>query len=272
MAIDLDAYFRRIGYFGERTPTLETLQAINRLHPQAIPFENLNVLMKWPVPLDAQSLEQKLVRDGRGGYCYENNLLLSHVLKALGFQVRELSGRVVWDLPENATTARTHVFLHIMLDGQAYIVDVGYGAATMTAPLRLEADLEQTTPHEPGQITKLGEDFVVNVKMSDKWVPLYRFDLQEQFLSDFELMNWYTSTHPKSLFVNNLMVARPDDHCRHSLRNNAVTTHHSDGATQRRTLESAAELRETLEDVFHLKLPRTEELDVVLDRFVHHSG
>jgi hypothetical protein len=26
-----------------------------------------------------------------------------------------------------------------------------------------------------------------------------------------------------------------------------------------------------LEDVFHLKLPHTEELDVVLDRFVHHS-
>jgi hypothetical protein len=31
MAIDLNAYFLRIGYFGERTPTLETLQAINRL-------------------------------------------------------------------------------------------------------------------------------------------------------------------------------------------------------------------------------------------------
>ena len=142
----------------------------------------------------------------------------------------------------------------------------------MTAPLRLEAGIEQPTPHEPWQITKLGDEFVVKVKMSDKWVALYRFDLQEQFLSDFELMNWYTSTHPKSLFVNNLMVARPDDHCRHSLRNNTVTTRHSDGATQRRTLASAAELRQTLEDVFHLKLPNTEELEVVLDRFAHHSG
>ena len=53
MAIDLNAYFLRIGYTGERAPTLETLRAINRRHPQAIPFENLNALMKWPAPLDA---------------------------------------------------------------------------------------------------------------------------------------------------------------------------------------------------------------------------
>jgi hypothetical protein len=34
MAIDLDAHFHRIGYVGERTPTLDTLRAVNRLHPQ----------------------------------------------------------------------------------------------------------------------------------------------------------------------------------------------------------------------------------------------
>jgi N-hydroxyarylamine O-acetyltransferase len=262
----------RIGYSGDRTPTLGTLQTINRLHPQAIPFENLNTLMKWPVGLDAESLQQKLVRDGRGGYCYEHNLLFSHVLKALGFQVKELSGRAVWNQPENALTARTHVVLMVELDGEDYVVDVGYGVATMTAPLRLETDVEQTTPHEPWQIIKRGDDFVVKMKMGDKWVALYRFDLQEQFLSDFELMNWYTSTHPKSLFVNNLMVARADGNCRHSLLNNTVTARYLDGVTERRAIQSAAELRKTLKEVFHMDLPEAHELDMVLNRVVLPSG
>ncbi len=44
-AIDLDAYFGRIGYAGERTPTLETLRAIHVRHTAAIAFENLNPLL-----------------------------------------------------------------------------------------------------------------------------------------------------------------------------------------------------------------------------------
>jgi len=78
--IDCDAYFRRIGYAGPRTATLETLRALHALHPQAIAFENLNPLLGWPVPLDAPSLQRKLVHEGRGGCCFEQNLLLSHVL------------------------------------------------------------------------------------------------------------------------------------------------------------------------------------------------
>src|SRR6266581_4396740 len=85
--IDLDGYFRRISYTGERRATLDTLRAIHVRHPEAIAFENLNPLLKWPVRLDAPSLQQKLVRAGRGGYCFEQNLLLSHVLTGLGFKV-----------------------------------------------------------------------------------------------------------------------------------------------------------------------------------------
>jgi hypothetical protein len=37
-AIDLDAYHRRIGYTGERAPTLETLCALVVRHIESIPF------------------------------------------------------------------------------------------------------------------------------------------------------------------------------------------------------------------------------------------
>src|SRR5687767_6520538 len=98
-SVDIDAYFERIGYVGSRSVSADTLAAIHLQHPIAIPFENLNPLLRRPVRLDAPSLEHKLVRDRRGGYCFEQNLLLSHVLRGLGFQVKGLAARVLWNTP-----------------------------------------------------------------------------------------------------------------------------------------------------------------------------
>ncbi len=53
-AFDLSAYFARISYDGPRTATLQTLRAIQLLHPQAIAFENLNPLLGLPVRLDVE--------------------------------------------------------------------------------------------------------------------------------------------------------------------------------------------------------------------------
>ena len=71
--IDLDAYFQRIGYSGDCSPRLTTLQEIHQRHSQTIAFENLNSLLKQPVKLDLASLQQKLINEGRGGYCFEQN-------------------------------------------------------------------------------------------------------------------------------------------------------------------------------------------------------
>ena len=92
---DLGAYCERIGYDGPKTARRETLCAIHRLHPQAIAFENLNPLLRWPVLLDARSLQQKLVTQRRGGYCYEHNLLLKLALESIGFKVAGLAARVL---------------------------------------------------------------------------------------------------------------------------------------------------------------------------------
>src|SRR5262245_56084487 len=100
--IDLGAYLERIGYAGPRTATIETLRALHARHPDAIPFENLNPLLRWPVLLDAASLDKKLVRGGRGGYCFEHNLLFRHALTALGFRTTCLAARVLWNAPEGA--------------------------------------------------------------------------------------------------------------------------------------------------------------------------
>ena len=265
-AVDLDAYFQRIGYEGEHTPTLGTLRAIQFRHAETIAFENLNPLMRWPVRLDIESLQQKLVRDGRGGYCYEQNLLFSHVLKALGFEVTGLAARVLWNEPDAAITPRSHMLLCVELDEKRYIADVGFGILTPTGPVRLEPDIDQATPHEPFRLIRAGQEFVMQAKIREDWKTLYRFDLQEQFLSDYEVSNWYVSTHPDSIFVTGLMTARPAMDCRYALRNNEFAVHHLNGSTDRRILTSVAEMRDTLERAFRVTLPNAPELDEALAR------
>ena len=56
---DLDAYFDRIGYEGPREATAPVLAAIAQHHALAIPFENLDVLLDRPIPLDAASLQPR---------------------------------------------------------------------------------------------------------------------------------------------------------------------------------------------------------------------
>jgi len=262
--IDLDAYFRRIGYTGERQPTLDTLRAIHVRHAEAIAFENLNPLLKWPVRLDAPSLEQKLVRAGRGGYCFEQNLLLSHVLTGIGFKVSGLAARVLWNAPEGAITPRGHMLLRVDLNGTSYVADVGFGVLTLTAPLVLEPEFEQATPHETFRLTRAGQDFVMQVMLGVTWKPLYRFDLQEQFLPDYEVTNWYLSNRPDSHFVNGLIAARAAPDRRYALHNNELAVLHLNGNTERRILATAAELRAALEGPFELNLPDVPELDAAL--------
>lgn len=266
--INLDAYFQRIGYDGDRAPTLETLQAIHLRHAETIAFENLSPFLKQPVPLDLASLQKKLIYEGRGGYCFEQNSLLRAVLIALGFQVTNLSARVLWNLPEGTVTPRSHMLLRVDIDAQSYLVDVGFGGLTLTAPLSLIPNIEQKTPHESFRLVDDGSTYIMQVKIGQAWNSLYRFDLQEQQLPDYEVSNWYVSSHPNSLFINTLIAARPDSDRRYALRNNQLTVHHLNGETERQTLKTVAELRAVLEDDFHLTLPAIAGLDSALQRVV----
>ncbi|MGD9726714.1 MAG: arylamine N-acetyltransferase [Nitrospiraceae bacterium] len=270
-AIDLDAYFNRIGFDGLRTPTLDTLRAIQLKHSETIPFENLNPLMGWPVSLDLESLQRKMVAEGRGGYCFEQNLLLKHALDALGFDVTGLAARVLWNTPDGVVLPRTHMLLLVVLDGRRYIVDVGFGGVTLTGPLRLESDVEQATPHEPFRLIAIDDEFIEQVKIGGHWVSLYRFDLTEQLLPDYEMANWYLSTHPDSRFVTGLLAARPAPDRRYALLNNQLTVHYRNGGRERRLLTGVADMRETLERSFYLVLPDAPEVEAVLARLTEEA-
>lgn len=266
-AIDLNAYLRRIAF--ERWPAQPGITALRDLtlaHTRTIPFENLNALLRRPVQLDIASIQEKLVRSGRGGWCYEHNLLFGTVLTAMGYTVTGLSARVVWNVPPGVVRGRSHMVLLVALPDGPYLVDVGFGGSTPTAPLRLEAGIEQTTPHEPFRLTKVDGGFLLDAKIEHNWKGLYIFDLQPQVLADYEMPNWYLSNHPESHFLAAVVAARVDAGRRYALRNTEFTTHFPRQATERRTLTSGAEIRQTLQDVFHIQVPTEQEVDEVFAR------
>lgn len=279
-AFDLDAYCSRIGYRGERAATLAVLRELHALHPSAIAFENLNPLLGLPVRLDLATLREKLIRNGRGGYCYEHNTLLRAALDSLGFQVTSLGARVIWNRPMDAITARTHMLLLIDLPEGRFIADVGFGGQTLTAPLRFEIDTTQTTPHEPFRLIAyrnsngeretrdIRDEYVLQTCIRGQWRALYRFDLTPQYPVDQELTSWYLSHHPESQFTTTLRVARAGARRRYALLNNELTVHELDAPSRTRLLTSETELRETLQSTFGIALPDSPLLSPTLARFI----
>src|SRR5262252_181881 len=205
MTLRLADYFERIGHTGHARPDLETLRAIHAKHGASIPFENLAPFLGEPVPLDIESLQRKLLTPGRGGWCFEHNLLLAAALETIGFEVTRLAARVRWNVPPEVTTARSHMLLLVTIDGRRFVADAGFGGLTLTAPLLLQADVEQPTPHEPHRLVREGDNYALQAKVAGEWQALYVFDLVRAEIVDYEVANWYLCNHPDSLFVKGLI-------------------------------------------------------------------
>jgi N-hydroxyarylamine O-acetyltransferase len=271
-SFDLEKYFERIGYAGERHPTLDVLKALHQLHAQAIPFENLNPFLRIPVVLDIDSIYSKLVLKNRGGYCFEHNLLFSHVLKSIGFTVKGLAARVLWNIKEEIVTARGHMLLQVDVVTDTFIADVGFGGLTLTAPLEFKTDLDQQTPHETFRIVKKSDDFLLEAQVGGVWKRLYSFTMQENFPIDYEVTNWYLSTHLQSHFLHNILAALPFENGRYALRNREFTIYNLDGTVQRQEITNISALKDILETRFGIELPVSEELDFRLSQVMNTTS
>jgi len=263
---DLDAYFERISFTGAAAPTLDTLTAIAALHPAAIPFENLDPYLRRPVALDPAALQRKLVAGGRGGWCFEHNLLLGTALAAIGFRPLGLGARVLWNAPPGVIGPRSHMVLLLDVGPRRYIVDAGFGGLTLTAPLHLEPGLEQATPHERFRLRPLDDDLVMEAEVQGDWRALYRFDLQAQRLADYEVTNWYLCHHPRSHFLQGVLAARAVPGRRYALRGGYLSRHDTAGPSEHRLLASGAELRSALEVTFGIAVPHGTDVDAALEQ------
>jgi N-hydroxyarylamine O-acetyltransferase len=254
-AIDLDRYFARIGYTRTPRADLDTLRTLTELHPAAITFEAIDVLLGRPVDISPGAIQAKLIDGGRGGYCFEQNGLLKRVLEALGFAVDGLIARVLWMLPADAPPMPlTHMALRVTIDGKRWLADVGFGACVAGAPLQLDAiGAEQPTRHETFRLIHRGTWTLLEAQLADGWQPLYMLSPEPALDADYMAANWYTSTHPASGFRRELRAARTTPDRRTTLMNNRLTVRHSEGGMERRFL-SEHEIVDALVSTFGLRL------------------
>jgi len=215
--IDLDAYFARIGYAGERAPTAATLRALHLAHTTHIPFENLDVLLGCPILIDLDAIQKKLVRDRRGGYCFEQNTLFAAALEQLGFQVTRIAGRA-----RHLTTRvlpRTHMILKVEADNDSWVADVGFGGYGLleAIPLKINEEFQQFAWKY--RLRKEDEQWVLQSFLRGEWRDQYCFTLEAQLPIDYTLGNWFCSTHPESRFVQTLTAQLVGPMERRVLRN-----------------------------------------------------
>nr|WP_318381767.1 N-hydroxyarylamine O-acetyltransferase [uncultured Enterobacter sp.] len=248
----LTAYLNRLNWTGTPVATLETLRALHLHHNCAIPFENLDVLLPREIQLGDEALCAKLITARRGGYCFEQNGLLERALREVGFTVRSLLARVVVSNPPEMPP-RTHRLLLVEMDGEPWIADVGFGGQTLTAPIRLQADIEQETPHEVYRLVQEGPDWILQLRHHERWQSMYRFDLSQQYFSDYVMGNLYSAHWPHSHFRHHLVMCRHlPDGGKLTLTNFHFTHWHQGQVQEQRNLADVAELHHVLQRRFGL--------------------
>lgn len=251
--LDMDAYFARIAYDGQRRPTAETLREAHLAHIATIPFENLNIPLGRGISLEMEDLQEKLIHQQRGGYCFEHNILFSAVLERLGFPVQRLAARV---RVGGRMQARSHMMLIVEADGAEWLADVGFGSGLLE-PLPFQDGATMRQGEWTYGLQQQGDRWTLRSLTPDGWVDLYEFTREPQNWLDYVMMNHYTSTHPDSHFVSQLVAIRATPTHRQVLRGDKVATVHPDGRQDVRDL-SGEDLDVTLQRAFGINLSPAE--------------
>jgi len=242
----------RIAYQGPRQPGFEALAALHLAHVSRIPFENLDILLGRPIRLDLPSLMAKLILDQRGGYCFEHNLLFAAALETLGFEVRRLTARV--RLNADRVRARSHMLMRVTLDTRPYICDVGFGGNGLLQPIPLATGREFRQYAWRYRIEAEDDRHVLQLRKAGEWIDLYAFTLERCYFMDYEMANYYVSTHPDSLFVNHFTVQRSTPQARYFLSDQELCIDRGDRQT-RKAIEGGEALRDVLKNHFGLSFP-----------------
>ncbi len=251
-------YFRRIGYTGTSHPNIDVLNSVLRHHICAIPFENLDVQFGRPVTTNVDAAYEKIVTNGRGGWCYEQNGLFGLALSEIGFDVTRVAAAVMrQDRGDAAEANHLCLLVRIPGSGDSCLVDVGFGGSMINPIPLIEAEYEQA-PFQIG--LKKAPDLRWRF-WEDDGGGEFSYDFASETADESALSHRcdFLQTDPSSGFVLNMVVQlrTPKEH--KSLRGRVLRILSTTG-TESRILSSADELLEVLSHHFSLDVPQAEKL------------
>lgn len=248
--MDIQAFLRRIGLHSLPEAPLQRLKMLHRAMTQTVPFENIAILEGKAISLEPKDIFTKVVEQKRGGYCFELNSLLAHVLEALGYSVERLIGRV-WASGVPAPPL-THMTIRVTLDDRRYLCDVGFGGGTLREPMpwELATDVVQLQDRFRLEMTDNGET-MLSRQLEGGWKSLYSLLPCTVLRQDYIPANHYTSTHPDSYFTQSPAAALLTEDGRITLRGRLLRRVNAVGETERE-LTSLRELLKVLTEDFGL--------------------
>lgn len=206
-------------------PDLSTLKQLHKLHVMSVPFENLSLHCGEELPLDLNRAWEKIVRRGRGGWCFENGALFLWALAELGYDTTMLSSRVYHNRSGEYSSFDDHLIGKVKVEGREFIVDGSFGfTKQICEPLELESGKEQVQTLGVFRFLKTGDVWVLEKTSRSPKVldpsfeksrfidahmarPVYSFTLEPRSLDYFSEANVKLQADLESLLANKLLVS-----------------------------------------------------------------
>jgi arylamine N-acetyltransferase len=199
----------RLGVAGNLPPTAATLAELQRRHLDAVPYENLAIMLGRPDSTDPGTTLERIAAGGNAGYCFHQNGAFEVVLRALGFAVERRFGQV-WSTPENrAIPQLNHLVLLVTIDGRRWWPDLGLGDG-FREPVEVAA----------GEIRQGPFSYVITDASEDAWTfkhdpsagSFNALDVRASRPADEEIAMAHRvlSTPPEGRFTRVLVVQRRD--------------------------------------------------------------
>ena len=197
---ELDKYLSRIGYTGGRELTGANLDKLIWAHISAVPFENITVFDFDQVPsLEPEDLYKKIVDERRGGYCFELNTSLHHLLMALGYEAYPVVVRLI--VMPGPPRPYAHKGVVAMAEGKRWYCDVGYGGPGPKGVMEIrEGEQVVGGLTYRGSFEKKEGAFFIERKDPDGWHDVLYFPLHPIEPCDFIPLNFYIASNPTSPF------------------------------------------------------------------------
>lgn len=204
----ISRFFQRIGMdpqtvIEQSAAFLGAVQTNCVLH---IAYENLDILANRPLDLSPDALYEKIVLNGRGGYCFELNGLLSHMLREMGFTVSERFSRFLRG--ESSVPMRRHRVVVVHLEDGDYLCDIGVGQIAPRLPLKIEENTVQTQNGETYRFAKdARHGWILWELHHDEWREYICFTADAAYDVDFWQPSFFCEKHPDSPFNKSYMLA-----------------------------------------------------------------
>ncbi|AMC33545.1 arylamine N-acetyltransferase family protein [Janthinobacterium sp. B9-8] len=247
----LNYYLKRLSLTSWPTLDQAGLAFLQRRHIESIAFGNVDLLLGNTPKLNHDALVEKLLIQGRPGYCYEINTLFASLLNHLGLKTTLHMARVLLNKELVHERPRSHLIMTIEQEGQTWLLDAGFGGGGICEPISLQAGVvfDQSIDRYRLLPEQTLAGWYLQREINGEWNNLYWFDLTTAYPVDCHVGNHYAATESESIFLRDLMVTRIDGIQRLVLHNRQLSIR-SKTDSSFKVISTAVELQNILDHYF----------------------